>query len=105
MIFAKTIVVLCTAAAVMAASCRSQNKFSNWGMGRSRTSVMMKTVRCECGDTNTHEDDEWTGNECEKLRGFFVPCNGKTGLYCMTDRPEIRVDCEQRGEDCYVVEC
>ncbi|KAF9371253.1 hypothetical protein CPC16_003169, partial [Podila verticillata] len=60
MIFAKTIVVLCTAAAVMAASCRSQNKFSNWGMGRSRTSVMMKTVRCECGDTNTHEDDEWT---------------------------------------------
>ncbi|KAF8937280.1 hypothetical protein EDD21DRAFT_447249 [Dissophora ornata] len=106
MLFAKTIIALCTATAVMAASC-GQDKFSDWRIGRARTHRMMDGLRCKCDSSSTHDDEVWTNNECSRLEKKVLWCYGAAEFYCETNDSgdQFREDCSKRGNDCYADDC
>ncbi|KAF9348793.1 hypothetical protein BGX34_002243 [Mortierella sp. NVP85] len=106
MLFAKTLVVLCSAAVAMAA-CRDRNR-NQWEMGRWRYETsMMEGMRCKCKSSSVREDEIWTKNTCSKLGKEIKWCYGDAEDYCETgdEGTRFRELCSGRGEDCYAVDC
>ncbi|KAI1319262.1 hypothetical protein EDD11_004399 [Mortierella claussenii] len=107
MLFTKSVIALCAATAVMAASC-GQNRFYEWGKGLSRGRwAMMDGLRCKCDSSSVHDDEVWTNNECSALGKEVKWCYGAAEFYCETGNQgdAFRKRCAARGGDCYADDC
>ncbi|KAK3809464.1 MAG: hypothetical protein J3Q66DRAFT_70791 [Benniella sp.] len=103
MLFAKTLIVLCSATVAMAA-CHNRNQ---WEMGRSRYETSMgELLRCKCGDPDPLEDG-MNSYLCSLTLGEMEWCRSGVTYYCQTgDMGSVfRESCEDRSPECKVVEC
>ncbi|KAK3809465.1 MAG: hypothetical protein J3Q66DRAFT_353956 [Benniella sp.] len=104
MLFAKTLVVLCSAAVAMAA-CRDRNQ---WEMGRWRYETsMVDGMLCKCRGSSRRENEIWTRNTCRSLGKDVIWCYDQAEFYCETGNKgtEFRQKCSDRGEGCNAVNC